>query len=282
VTEQYTTSTADLFQAQNASGTSLVNITSAGKVGIGTFTPVNQLVVNGAVGIGTTNSSFVTTLAPSGGMIVQSNVGIGSLTPGQALDVNGTARMTGLTLTGNGAANGNVLVTNGVGVGTWMPASTLSASGGTNYWLNDTGNVGVSTIYAVGIGTSFVGGTGEAALSVMNGNVGIGTWVPNSGLQLNASFAVFRTGTAASVQSTGQVIIGVTDTTVARTITLATTDIAPGRIIIIKDESGGAATHNITVNTQGGQNIDNVTSVTISANYGVIRVYSDGTKWFTF
>jgi hypothetical protein len=60
-----------------------------------------------------------------------------------------------------------------------MPASTLTAGGGTNYWLNDTtGNVGISTAYAVGIGTSFVGGTGEGALAVMNGNVGIGTWVP--------------------------------------------------------------------------------------------------------
>jgi hypothetical protein len=263
--------------------TGIVTTVLQGNVGIGTFTPVNQLVINGAVGIGTANSSYVKTVAPVGGMIVQGNVGIGSTAPGTTLDVNGTARVGGFTLTGNGAANGNVLVGNSVGVGTWMPVSTLGAAGGSNYWLlNGGSNVGINTTQAVGIGTSFVGGTGEAALSIMNGNVGIGTWVPYSGFQLNSSFAVYRTSTAASVSSAGQVIIGVTDTTAARTITLSTSDVAPGRIIIIKDESGGAATHNITINTQGGQTIDNVSSVTITANYGVVRVYSDGSKWFTF
>jgi hypothetical protein len=596
ILEQFSTSTADLFQAQNASGISLVNITSVGNVGIGTFAPNGKLIVSGG------------------------NVGIGSLAPGTALDVNGTVRMTGLTLTGNGAGSGNVLVTNGVGVGTWMPASTLTSGGGTNYWLNDTtGNVGISTIYAVGIGTAFVGGTGEAALSVMNGNVGIGTWKPgaaldveaggntyfggnvgigssapgetldvqgvirttnfnlstnptsgfvlttdgfgngtwqslssnsgwtvsgnnvyetdsgnvgigtssvtqgalvvtngnvgigtwapivplqivgvgtlspngggmvitngnvgigtvnpgaplfvnggtivsynpleatgegivtyvgngkainmqagtangnilydntggfsfqsearaqvitgtssssnitmfidtngnvgigtsqsvlgglivqngdvgigtnfpqtamvvmgnqgigtwtakggnlivngggnvgigsawpgtmldvqgtaralgeiingnvgigtsalqtafavdngnvgigtwtaSSGLQLKESFAVYRVGTGISATSAGQTIIGVTNTSAARTITLATADVVPGRVIIIKDETGGAAANNITVNTQGGQTIDGVSTVTITANYGVLRVYSDGNNWFTF
>ena len=32
----------------------------------------------------------------------------------------------------------------------------------------------------MGIGTTFIGGAGEAALTVMNGNVGIGTWLPTS------------------------------------------------------------------------------------------------------
>jgi hypothetical protein len=178
-----------------------INIDAAGNVGIGTISSVSKLNINGGVGIGTslTNGAYLNfNAAPSGGLIVQNNVGIGtfnpfggklivtggnvgigSLAPGAALDVNGTVRMTGLTLTGNGAASGNVLVTNAVGMGTWMPANTLGTAAGTNYWLNDTtGNVGISTIYAVGIGTAFVGGTGEAALSVMNGNVGIGTWVP--------------------------------------------------------------------------------------------------------
>jgi len=150
----------------------------------------NQLVLSSAtITYGTLIGSgyATTTLPPTNGLAVQGNIGIGSLTPGQALDVNGTVRMGGLTLTGNGAANGNVLVGNSVGVGTWMPASTLAA--GSNYWLlnGGAGNVGINTIYAVGIGTSFVGGTGEAALSVMNGNVGIGTWAPSTLLQLKGS-----------------------------------------------------------------------------------------------
>jgi hypothetical protein len=123
-----------------------------------------------------------------GGLLSEGNIGIGSQYPGAQLDINGTARMTGFTLSGNGAANGNVLVGNSVGVGTWMPVSTLGAASGTNYWLlNGGSNVGINTTQAVGIGTSFVGGTGEAALSVMNGNVGIGTWIPHALLTVAGS-----------------------------------------------------------------------------------------------
>ncbi len=176
-----------------------------GNVGIGTIAPLSKLSVNGGVGIGTslTNIAYLSiNSAPPGGLIVQGNVGIGtfspfggglivlpfntgnvgigSLTPGTSLDVSGTVRMTGLTLTGNGAASGNVLVSNSIGVGTWMPSNTLATSAGSNFWLlnGGAGNIGINTSYAVGIGTTFVGGTGEASLAVMNGNTGIGTWVP--------------------------------------------------------------------------------------------------------
>jgi hypothetical protein len=119
------------FQVLTANSNFIIN--SSGNVGISTVSPVSKLDVNGGVGIGTalTNGAYLNgNVAPSGGLIVQGNVGIGtfnpfggnliingggnvgigSLAPGASLDVNGTARMSGFTLTGNGAASGNVLV----------------------------------------------------------------------------------------------------------------------------------------------------------------------------
>ncbi len=203
------TDTANIFDLTSGSGVEgdLLTVTSSGNIGVGTINPVSKLAVVGNIGIGAgINSPYVTTSPPNGGMIVQGNIGVGSLRPGQILDVQGTVRTTGLTLTGNGAANGNVLVGNSVGIGTWMPASTLGAASGTNYWLlNGGGNVGINTTQAVGIGTSFVGGTGEATLSVMNGNVGIGTWVPSDLLQVGKYKS---TASGFEVDSNGNVGIG--------------------------------------------------------------------------
>jgi hypothetical protein len=217
---------------------------------------------NGNVGIGTSQSVL-------GGLIVQNgNVGIGTNRPQAAMVVMGNQGI------GTWSAGGGNLIVNGggnVGIGSAWPGTMLDVQGtlrGIGEIIN--GNIG--------IGTSAL----QTAFAVAYGNVGIGTWTASSGLQLKESFAFYRLGTGASVQSSGQTIIGVTSTASARTITLATADVVLGRVIIIKDESGGAAVNNITVNTQGGQTIDGVSTVTISANYGVLRVYSDGNNWFTF
>lgn len=91
--------------------------------------------------------------APS--IVTNGNVGIGSVSPGQILDVQGTARMTGFDLTGNNVATGYVLTAvNSVGIGTWSPVN-LSAyvpySGATgNVNLNSKNLTNVSSISANG------------------------------------------------------------------------------------------------------------------------------------
>jgi hypothetical protein len=75
-------------------------------------------------------------------------------------------------------------------------------------------------------------------------------------------------------------LIGVSNTGSATTIWLSTADVASGRTIIVKDESGDANTNNITVATQASENIDGAATYVINANYESVMIYSDGTNWF--
>lgn len=93
-------------------------------------------------------------------------------------------------------------------------------------------------------------------------------------------FTYERTNTAVDANSAAEAIIGVTDTSIARTITLLTADADNGRVITVKDESGAAGTNNITIATEGSETIDGAATSVISTNYGSVTVYSDGTNWF--
>jgi len=177
-----------------------------GNTGLGTWVPFSRLDVVGGVGVGgNIGDAYVTTLAPTGGMIIEGNVGIGTTAPAGSLTV----------MSGN------------VGVGTWMPQALLDVStgggnpaflagtapqsayiqnnlevDGTAYLVNATiGSLTLSTgltmtggtslfnqievtgtsIFntknggSVGIGTTMTGAAAGTALAVIGGNVGIGT-----------------------------------------------------------------------------------------------------------
>jgi hypothetical protein len=95
-----------------------------------------------------------------------------------------------------------------------------------------------------------------------------------------------RETTAVSFTFSGrQIIVGVTDTSAVRTVTLATALLLDGpdaRLIIVKDEGGQAATNTLTVATEGSETIDGSATATITSNYGAVRLYSDGSNWFTW
>jgi len=110
--------------------------------------------------------------------------------------------------------------------------------------------------------------------------VGIFTLVPLSGLDINNTLGLKVTETATDTTSTSNLIIGVTNTATARTITLQTADCVARRIIIVKDQSGGAGINNITIATQGAETIDGAATAVIAANYGQVTLYSNGTNWF--
>lgn len=152
------------------------------------------------------------------------NIGIGSAVPGQILDVQGTVRAlnysgagTGLTGTAASLTSGTVstisgLVTQGTNVtitgsGTSGSPYTINSNGGTssNYWNLSAGNVGINTTTNnVGIGTNL---TTTSKLTVMGGNVGIGTWVPAGLFQIgNGSSPPFKV-LSSGVVNAGPIII---------------------------------------------------------------------------
>ena len=81
-------------------------------------------------------------------------------------------------------------------------------------------------------------------------------------------------------------IYACTDTTAARTLTLSTSSITGATanspwLFAVKDESGGAATNNITIDTEGSETIDGASSIVITADYGIATLYSNGTNVFS-
>ena len=90
-----------------------------------------------------------------------------------------------------------------------------------------------------------------------------------------------RTAVAATPHtlSAGEYLLGVT---VSGAATINLTENAPaGRVVIVKDERGTAASANITVSRSGSDTIDGATSVVIATNYGSAAFYSDGANWWT-
>lgn len=85
-----------------------------------------------------------------------------------------------------------------------------------------------------------------------------------------------------STTGAGDVIIDVTDTTAARTITIATLLItaAAGRFIMLKDSGGRAGTNAITIDGEGGELIDGQASVQIVEDNGHMILFSNGTNLF--
>jgi len=87
--------------------------------------------------------------------------------------------------------------------------------------------------------------------------------------------------------ATNDYIIAITNTDSARAVTISTEDGDTGttddpRIFIVKDESGGAGSHNITISLEEGGTIDGAATAVIAADYGAITLYVDGTNGWIY
>ena len=77
--------------------------------------------------------------------------------------------------------------------------------------------------------------------------------------------------------------IGVDTANQPVTITLPSgLDISSGKILLIKDEGGNAATNNITVSTSDGSTIDGSPSISLDSDYAAINIYYNGSGWHIY
>ncbi len=192
------------------------------------------------------------------------NIGVGSANPGQKLDVNGFIRSTSLTAS-------QCVHTDATGTLTSTGSDCSAGGAGTNYWNLSANNVGINTMNNVGIGTNL---TTTSSLTVMSGNVGIGTWIPGGQLQVNNPTNL---NSPFMIDNTGNVGIGTNLSAAALTVMNGNVGIgtwAPSNKFIVLGGNIGIGTRNpgqaldvtgiirgsSTINTTGG----NVTTATTS------------------
>jgi hypothetical protein len=130
-------------------------------------------------------------------------------------------------------------------------------------------------------------GTGtliNGALEIQDGYGNAKALVDDEGFKTEA--AVFNNSRVTASGSTYDVddddyIIHCTYTpTGTVTVTLPPPDSV--RHLVVKDAGGNASGNTITIQQNGSEDVDGGTSVTITTDYGSIRLYSDGTDWFTW
>ena len=113
------------------------------------------------------------------------------------------------------------------------------------------------------------------------GNVGIGTTEPNSFLHCYGSFATrVHTVTVDTTLGANHHVVLVNASDGNRTITLPNATTCKGRQYIIKKIDSSSNT--VTISAQSEQTIDGQSSVDITEQYGIVRVVSDGSNWYTF
>lgn len=214
-------------------------------------------------GITVTNGAGSITIAGTAAVPLSFPTDSGTATPAaNALTVHGGANIntsgSGSTVTIN--VNNQILQPNGS-----AGAPSYSFTNATNYGLRWDNSSTLMRIEGNGNDIAYVNadtlGTNHTARLSVGGALGL----------------AIITGQTSTTLTLTTVYVGV-DTTATRTITLPASPNFDGLFYIIKDQTGSAATNNITV-SGNGHNIDGTGSVTITMNYGSLSVLWDGTQW---
>lgn len=110
---------------------------------------------------------------------------------------------------------------------------------------------------------------------VLEGVNATGEHLANTGRRV----AVRNVTTATFTVGLSRDYVGCNPASNAIALTLPDPTTCNGKLLTIKDETGNAATNNITLATTNAKNIDGATSYVISTNFGFVQLISNGTRW---
>lgn len=272
---------------------------AGGNINLPTTTAnVGTIKVNGSPFIHAfgTNNTFVGSNAGNYTLSSANNVGLGTaslrtLGAGGNNTAIGAATLSSLTNGSNNIAIGNTAgntyttnESNNILIGS---AGVVADSATTRIGTNGT----QTKFFAAGIDSVNVGSTANVVTEVGNQ---LGTAVITAG----TGVSITTGANTITISASGTTTFNVTSVSSSPYVVAATDDFlavnssggaiqinlpnapATGRVYIIKDSTGSAFTHNITVTTVGGSvNIDGATSYVMNTNYSAINVLFDGTAY---
>lgn len=262
-----------------------INISSVTSTGPSASFTINNLGVT-SISTGSTTLRF----SASTGSVTLTDLGVQAILPGTGITVNantGTVTVTNAGVTAFNGSTGNVLGVSSVNgstgtvsvVGSIIGSTYIGVSGTTAVTLT---NLGVQTITGTANQITASSATGTVTLSLPQSIATTSSVTFGSVSVTTATLSTYKVGytsvTAATYAVTNDSILGVNRAGPVA-ITLPASAGNTGRVLDIKDESGAAATNNITITPASGT-IDGATSLTLNINYGSYRIYCNGTNWF--
>lgn len=279
------------FSVQNTAATTIFDVDNTNnRVGVNTSTPDNALTIN--------NGTVNVRMAPPGSLGATPSASGGSLASATyfyqviALDAAG-----GTTVASNEASAAVTGPSGSVSL-TWSAVTGANSyrvyrgttTGGENVYYTASTNSFTDTGAANTSGT-ITSPTASVVKFAPNGNswlvggsVGIGTATPTATLTLGGGMAINRRSVSDTNYTAvaSDYMICYTTLTAGRSVTLPTASASnTNQVYVIKDQTGNAASNNITVQGTGGQTIDGAATKVINTAWGVLKVYTNGSNWFT-
>ena len=189
-------------------------------------------------------------------------------------------------------SSGDVVMTGDLSIIGELEVDTISGSGDNMVLSEDSGFIGNSLTTTGGENTiNFVDVDSTGALT---GNaIGEDAQIAVDGtslIDLSSTGVTFNTGVVIkrtevddadyTVLNTDY-LVAYTALTADRTVTLPTSNVRTGQMFVIKDEAGKALTSDVILDPSGSLKIDGDLTTTLSQNYGKVKVYWNGTQYYT-